>query len=107
MLNPGNFYEDKAWLAYAEYEIENTFSGMTNKNEFLIEVLDKKTNETVAFEVAIPDGENYYTININDVQLLNGKVKVLTNNFSEDSSEEAHLYVFDLKEKSSSVTMSF
>lgn len=99
VLNPGNFYEDKAWLAYAEYEIENTFSGMTNKNEFLIEVLDKKTNETVAFEVAIPDGENYYTININDVQLLNGKVKVLTNNFSEDSSEEAHLYVFDLKEK--------
>jgi len=99
VLIPENFFEDKTWLAYAEYQLENSFNGMTNRNEFLIEVLNKETDETVAFEVSIPDSENYYVININDVQLMNGRLKVLTNNYRGDGSEEAHLYVFDIKEK--------
>lgn len=99
VLIPGNFYEDKGWLAYAEYEMEPLVGGLTNRNKFIIDVMNKKTDETVDFEVAIPDSENYYMIDINDVQLMNGKVKVLATNYSDDESEEAHLYVFDIKEK--------
>ena len=93
-----NFFEDDAILAYAEVTT-NSLSAVTEDAEFIIEVLDKKTNDVLSFSVDFPKATDYFSMYIEDVQVANNKLMVVTNGYSinsENGPDEQHLYSIDL-----------
>lgn len=104
--DPQSFFEDEETVAYVE------ISGFDYTEEtegiFNIEVLDKASGNKNAFSVSFPDVEHYDYAYVTDVQVVNGKLKVASQNSawrsvesSENSSqgsyiEEVHIYQFDL-----------
>lgn len=93
-----NFYEDDSILAYAEITL-SAVAAVTEDSEFLIEVLDKKTNDVLSFSVKFPKATDYFSIYVEDVQVANNKLMVVTNGYpinSEEGQDEQHLYAIDL-----------
>lgn len=93
-----NFFEDDSILAYAEVTT-NSLSAVTEDAEFIIEVLDKKTNDVLSFSVDFPKTTAYEYMYVEDVQVANNKLMVVTNGYSinsEDGTDEQHLYSIDL-----------
>ena len=93
-----NFFEDDSILAYVEITTDY-LSAVTENSEFLIEVLDKKTNDVLSFSIEFPKAADYYSIYVEDVQVANNKLIVVTNGYSitsESGPDEQHLYSIDL-----------
>ena len=93
-----NFFEDDSILAYVEITTDY-LSAVTENSEFLIEVLDKKTNDVLSFSIEFPKAADYYSIYVEDVQVANNKLLVVTNGYSISSGngpDEQHLYSIDL-----------
>ncbi|MGM7721499.1 hypothetical protein [Metabacillus sp. Hm71] len=102
-LNPTLFYEDEAYLAYANiegdyYELDHRPSNFT----FELEVLDKESKEVTSINETLPKQKEYSFAYVVDVQKLDDKLKVLVQiesaiNQSYETVEEIHIYTFDLK----------
>lgn len=93
-----NFFEDDSILAYAEITT-NRFSSVTEESEFRIEVLNKKTEEVLTYSVDFPKTTEYVSIYVEDIQVANNKLIVVTNGYAsnnEDMQDEQHLYSIDL-----------
>lgn len=93
-----NFFEDDSILAYVEITTDY-LSAVTEDSEFLIEVLDKKTNDVLSFSINFPKAADYYSMYVEDVQVANNKLLVVTNGYSissENGPDEQHLYSIDL-----------
>jgi len=93
-----NFFEDESILAYAEITT-NRFSSVTEESEFKIEVLNKKTEEVLSYSVDFPKTTEYVSIYVEDVQVANNKLIVVTNGYAsnkDDMQDEQHLYSIDL-----------
>lgn len=93
-----NFFEDDSILAYVEITTDY-LSAVTENSEFLIEVLDKKTNDVLSFSIEFPKAADYYSMYVEDVQVANNKLLVVTNGYSISSGngpDEQHLYSIDL-----------
>ncbi|MER2225911.1 MAG: hypothetical protein ABS916_02555 [Carnobacterium sp.] len=93
-----NYFEDDSILAYAEITLDS-LSAVTEDSEFLIEVLDKKTNDVLSFSVDFPKATDYASVYVEDVQVANNKLMVVTNGYSinsENGQDEQHLYSIDL-----------
>ncbi|WP_373471106.1 hypothetical protein [Carnobacterium alterfunditum] len=93
-----NFFEDESILAYAEITTNN-FSSVTEESEFKIEVLNKKTEEVLSYSVDFPKTTEYVSIYVEDVQVANNKLIVVTNGYAsnkDDMQDEQHLYSIDL-----------
>ncbi len=93
-----NFFEDESILAYAEITT-NRFSSVTEDSKFRIEVLNKKTKEVLTYSVDFPKTTEYVSIYVEDIQVANNKLIVVTNGYSsnnEDMEDEQHLYSIDL-----------
>ncbi|MDN5372808.1 MAG: hypothetical protein PWR19_1854 [Carnobacterium sp.] len=93
-----NFFEDDSILAYVEITTDY-LSAVTENSEFFIEVLDKKTNDVLSFSIEFPKAADYYSMYVEDVQVANNKLLVVTNGYSISSGngpDEQHLYSIDL-----------
>ncbi|WP_060681824.1 hypothetical protein [Virgibacillus halodenitrificans] len=91
--------QDEEQVVYANVK-GNDF---TNKvKEFEIELLNKKTNNKTIFTVDIPHHEKYNYVNVENVNLIDGKVKLVTLNYlrnQDQTQEEIHLFQIDLKKQ--------
>ncbi|WP_034537050.1 hypothetical protein [Carnobacterium inhibens] len=93
-----NFFEDDTLLAYAELTTNN-YSSVTEDEEFKIEVLNKKTNKESSFSVDLPKGTNYSYMYIEDIEVANNQLIIVTNGYSlnnENEQDEHHFYSISL-----------
>lgn len=94
-----NFYENDEHIAYGSTDYDYSRGG---DYKFEIEVLNKDTKEVVtALTAAIPNRNDYWSIQLVHVQLINDELKLVTvNDFTHKSKlQEARLYTFDLNEE--------
>lgn len=96
--NLANFFEDDTLLAYAELTTHN-LSSVTENEEFKIEVLNKKTNKESSFSVDLPKGTNYSYMYIDDIEVANNQLIIVTNGYplnNENEMDETHFYSISL-----------
>ena len=90
-----NYYEDEYVLAYA-----NIDWGFTQKDStFDISVLNKENDKITSFQSKIPNKEKYSFIYVEDLQMVNGQLKVIAMARLNDFHYEVHVYTFDIGEK--------
>ncbi|MFC4559507.1 hypothetical protein ACFO3D_15010 [Virgibacillus kekensis] len=97
-----SYYEGENAVAYAN--VSNQFiNGTTSELEFTVEVLNKKTDQVTEFIVPVPNRAMYHQIYVEDVQMINGQLKIVTQNFlrnagnqSSIANQETHIYTFDI-----------
>ncbi|MFB4167980.1 hypothetical protein [Virgibacillus sp. JSM 102003] len=102
--NLSSFYEAKGTLVYVDI-INQTLTESPSETEFDIEVLDKDSNETVTFNVPVPNRAMYRNVHVADVQMIDGELKVITQNYLKQTdnvfgNQEMHVYSFDISNKS-------
>ncbi len=93
-----NFYEDETLLAYAEITTD-AFSEVSKNSQFTIEVLNKQTKEENSFSVNLPNAEEFGYVYVEDVQVANNQLIVITNSYRLNSSngqDEQRLYSISL-----------
>ncbi|WLR42349.1 hypothetical protein LC087_16815 [Bacillus carboniphilus] len=90
-----NFYEDNNLLVYADIKEKWTANAEKVDFTFNIDVLEKKDNKRIAFEMDVPTKDDYYTMNVVDVQVYAGKLKVVVR----QDSNNIHVYTFQLEKK--------
>ncbi|QKY71099.1 hypothetical protein [Lentibacillus sp. CBA3610] len=93
--NTASYLETEDTLAYTEV-INQSVSGPSSDMEFDISVLDKESGETLSFTVPVPNRAMYAQVLVEDVQIMDGALKVFTRNYSKDGGGEKHLYSFDI-----------
>lgn len=91
---PDSFYEDENVLVYADVHYESV-----KKASFDIEVLNKKLGETTSIKMDFPDKEKYNWIDVSEVQVTNGKLKVFVRGFQSEGRNELIVYTFDINEQ--------
>ncbi|UJL46861.1 hypothetical protein KFZ58_02605 [Virgibacillus sp. NKC19-16] len=98
---PSQFYENESMLIYATVSSDST-SSKNGDFAFDIEMLKKDSNETTAFKLGVPASENIQSMHVNDIQVVNGEMKIITGNFSGmdptgfNTLEEVHVYDVDV-----------
>ncbi|MGP4107634.1 hypothetical protein [Virgibacillus sp. L01] len=102
--NVSSFYDAKDTLAYVDI-INQTLTESPSETEFDIEVLDKDSNGTVTFNVPVPNRAMYRNVHVTDVQMIDGELKVITQNYLRQTdnafgNQEMHMYSFDISNKS-------
>lgn len=107
--DPSKYYEDDNLLIYAYVDGDYGFSGYEPSDfEFEIAVLDKDSNDKTTFKIPLPDQNRYHYVNVEDVQLVNNELIVVTHNsirfndnleYVEDDNTEMHVYSFDIGEE--------
>lgn len=90
-LSPNHFFEDENLVAYAHMK---DFS-------FEIEVLTKNTDEITSIRLDVPEKENYGWMHVEDVQVIDGELKVITraSRIGGSVRNELRVYIFDMKEQ--------
>lgn len=99
-----SFYDTKDTLAYVHI-INQTLTESPSETEFDIEVLNKESDETVSFNVPVPNRAMYRNVHVVDVQMIDGKLKVITRNNLKQTdnvfgNQEIHVYSFNISNKS-------
>lgn len=97
-----NYYEDEKVLVYAE--VNSTWdSNRFKESDFQlnVEVLHKDKDEKAAFTIDIPNQDNYQYITVEDVNVTDGKLHIITSNDlmvheSDESTKEVRLYLLNL-----------
>ena len=79
-LMPTYFYEDENLLAYAIIKAENNVHPMMDLT-FDIELINKKSEEMTSIQLDVPKSENYGWMQVEDVQVIDGELKVITQGF--------------------------
>ncbi|SFB05836.1 hypothetical protein SAMN04488072_106118 [Lentibacillus halodurans] len=92
-----SYMETADTLAYANV-INQTMPGR-GEIKFDIAVLDKKNDETTSFTVPVPNRAMYAQVQVQDVQMTDDELHVMTRNYPRDGGEEAHLYRFDIPDQ--------
>lgn len=93
--NIAPFYEDEKLLVYADVD----WGSMINDQDFTfdIEVLEKESGETEAFELEVPEKNKYDYIYVENVQMADGELKVITRqSVKRKNQNEFHVYRFDV-----------
>ncbi|WP_071392907.1 hypothetical protein [Bacillus tuaregi] len=96
-FSPSHYYEDENILAYAA--VKGNFNDTSSHSTFDIEVLNKKTEETITIESDVPGMEKYSWMHVADVQVIKNTLKVFTRGFGKEGDEALFVYTFNLKTK--------
>lgn len=97
-LIPNNFFEDENLLVYAN--VNGDFNHAPNRDgEFDIEVLNKKTEETISFKSDVPFIEKYDWMHMEDVQVVHNEIKLVVQGFGIEGGSDLRVYTFDVKEQ--------
>ncbi|WP_025783427.1 hypothetical protein [Sporosarcina sp. D27] len=93
------FFENKQLLAYADVES----SPVKSRNyKFDISVLTKEDDTINSFKLDVPEGKEMDYLLVEDVQINEDKLYLITHNFISNSGkqyEEKHIYTIDLSTK--------
>lgn len=98
-LMPNNFYEDEDLLVYASIKVEDFYEQPTRDFTFDIEALNKKSEETTTIQLDMPNKENYNWMNLFDVQVIDGKLKVISIGGRTDGGSDLNVYTIDIDEQ--------
>lgn len=102
--NISSFYEEEDNLAYVDVVNQPVWES-PSEMEFDIEVLDKEQDETTSFTVPVPNRAMYSQVYVEDVQMIDGKLKVITHNYLKQGGKDRfnsgrkHLYSFDVSKQ--------
>lgn len=88
---PDSFYEDENVLAYAEAHHESE-----RNSSFDIDVLNKKSGETTSIKLDFPEKGKYNWVDVSEVQVTNGKLKVFVRGFHSERRHEMIVYTIDI-----------
>ena len=100
--NIWSLFEDQKRLAYVDINDNYVVDG---PREFIfnIEILEKDPGKILDFTITIPEKKKYNQVYIEDVQVLDNVMKVITKNHlvdgNERGSEEVHVYSIDIANK--------
>ena len=97
-LMPTYFYEDENLLAYAIIKAENNVHPMMDLT-FDIELINKKSEEMTSIQLDVPKSENYGWMQVEDVQVIDGELKVITQGFRLNSGNVLQVFTFDMNEQ--------
>ncbi|MFS0576157.1 hypothetical protein AB1K83_10995 [Sporosarcina sp. 179-K 3D1 HS] len=99
-LMPNYFFENDNLIAYANIKAKNNVHPMTGLS-FDIEVLNKETKEITPIQLDIPERENYGWMQVEDVQVIDGELKIITrgSRIKKNIENELRVYTFDVSEK--------
>ncbi|GAB3046270.1 hypothetical protein [Virgibacillus ainsalahensis] len=98
--DPSKFYEDERMLLYVEENTDSLYS--SDGISLRLEILDKSSNDTKTMTIKVPDTTDDNFLNVEDVQMVNGEINVITRNFLQmrqtgfGTSEELHVYQIDV-----------
>ncbi|BBH21207.1 hypothetical protein Back11_25520 [Paenibacillus baekrokdamisoli] len=104
--NIAGFYEDKQVLVYSD--IRSTYHEILQNYSFGLKVwiLDKENNQTKSFELDVPKSSDYLWVNVQDVQLVDNQLKIITQNNKRNKNDsnnrlslELHICSIDLAEE--------
>lgn len=98
-----NFFEDDSFLVYIELNQEY-LDRNSGKRFFSISMLNKKTDEQLAYKIDFPKTKDYQFVDIQKIQIINSNLTVLTRNDIpqtdpeeyHENSQEYHIYQLDL-----------
>ncbi|WP_174615615.1 hypothetical protein [Virgibacillus ihumii] len=98
-----SYVETDKVVGYADV-INQSFGSRNSDMEFSVAILNKENNEAVEFSAVVPNRAMYNSVRIQDVQYVNGELKVITKNIREpsettDVNEEIHVYSFNMEKK--------
>jgi hypothetical protein len=104
----GSFYEDDKVLGYVE--IDSKFNPKIAEYDyrFIVSVYDKEQKRSVSFKLAVPQGNDYQSIRVIDVQIVGQTINLITTNNKENRKDtkvaygtftEFHQYKLDLDKK--------
>lgn len=88
-----NYFEDETRLIYVNLPNEEVLKG--NPITLKIDILDKETKDHASFKINTPAETNYNFINVRDVYVDKGKIKILAANYLTSGGEEFHIYTVD------------
>ena len=94
-LNYNSFFEDDQRLVYAGFK-GDIYEYPMNEITFDIDVLDKKSGKTTSIQLAVPENKNYTYMNVEDVQAINGELKVIVRWFGTFGGEDLRVYTFNI-----------
>ncbi|GAB4075125.1 hypothetical protein GCM10028778_26280 [Barrientosiimonas marina] len=95
--NAVSYLEADNKLAYAS--VTNQIVSQGDKAAFDIAVLDKESGETTSFTVPVPDRATYNYLYIDDVQMSDDELVLITRNITKDGKKEERLYHADMGEQ--------
>lgn len=98
-LSPYYFFEDENLLAYASIKADNFYEQPMKNLTFDIEVIDKKSKEITSIELDVPERKIYNWMHVENVQVINGELKVITQGYRMDNTDELRIYTIDMKEQ--------
>ncbi|MEK4084867.1 hypothetical protein [Psychrobacillus sp. FSL K6-1415] len=93
-----SFFEDNKLLAYAEVKYK-IGSFTTRDFKFAISIVDKDNGNTSSFSIKVPDSSVVENIFVEDVQVVDNELKVITHNSTRENGKyynEKHIYSFDI-----------
>lgn len=94
-----NFFEDNKLVAYANIRQELFNDTQTPDFTFEIEVLNKKSEETISIELDVPEKEKYSWVHVGEVKANEGELNVITRVSRIDGEEELRVYTFNLEKQ--------
>ncbi|MEH7387130.1 hypothetical protein V7147_17210 [Bacillus sp. JJ1521] len=97
-LFPSSFYDDESLLIYANIE-GRSINASTVNSYFDIDVLDKKSKESTSMKIDLPKNSDYSWVDMVDIQILDGKLKLITRASRINGGEDFTVYTIDLKGK--------
>lgn len=93
-----SFFENNKLLAYAEVKYK-IGSFTTRDFKFAISIVDKDNGNTSSFSIKVPDSSVVENIFVEDVQVVDKELKVITHNSTRENGKyfnEKHIYSFDI-----------
>ncbi|MFJ7647622.1 hypothetical protein ACIQ1H_08730 [Lysinibacillus sp. NPDC097279] len=99
VLFPSNFSENETHIIYAAPPNKGQKVIQGNLLTFNIDLLDKKKNDSLSFEVSTIAQASYNFIVINNIYKENGEIKILATGAPINGGEELLLYSVDINNK--------
>ncbi|MFJ7661605.1 hypothetical protein ACIQXW_04310 [Lysinibacillus sp. NPDC097162] len=99
VLFPSNFSEDQTHIIYAAPPNNGQKVIQGDLLTLNIDLLDKKKNDNISFEVSTTAQASYNFIYVNNIYKENGEMKILATAAPINGGEELHLYAVDVNKK--------
>ncbi|WP_047983049.1 hypothetical protein [Ornithinibacillus californiensis] len=100
-MSPSSYFDNEEYLAYVGVDVATErFNTIYHHDYFFeVDVLNKTTNKSNAFKIKVPGQADYSDVQVMDVQLVNGELKVVTDigyYHNEQHVYELMVYTIDL-----------
>ncbi|MEH7076012.1 hypothetical protein [Neobacillus drentensis] len=93
-VNPNYFYEDKELVAFAAIITKDS-----RDSSFDIDLLNKKSKETTSFQLAVPKSQPYSWMEVVDVQVNDGNLKVIARGARAAGGSDLNIYTMNIDEQ--------